>query len=141
MGIIIEFVIVFRILRLYLENKYGVDEVRKRIYVIIDKVKGVLKILVNVEGYEIFVVLDDVGGRFLVLIVVGLLLIVVVGISIDDMMKGVVDVREVYLDLFFNNNDVYKYVVVRNVLYNKGKVIELLVNYEFLLYYFNEWWK
>ncbi|AQS08320.1 glucose-6-phosphate isomerase [Clostridium saccharobutylicum] len=133
--------IAFRILRSYLENKYGIDEARKRIYATTDKAKGALKTLANAEGYETFVVPDDVGGRFSVLTAVGLLPIAAAGISIDDMMKGAADAREAYSDPSLNNNDAYKYAAVRNALYNKGKVIELLVNYEPSLHYFNEWWK
>lgn len=96
LGIIIELVLVFRIFKDYLEKKYGKEEVRKRIYVIIDVSKGVFRQLVIEEGYEIFVILDDVGGCFFVLIVVGLFFIVVVGFDIDVMMKGVNDVREVF---------------------------------------------
>ncbi|OOM11382.1 glucose-6-phosphate isomerase [Clostridium saccharobutylicum] len=133
--------IAFRILRSYLENKYGIDEARKRIYATTDKAKGALKTLADAEGYETFVVPDDVGGRFSVLTAVGLLPIAAAGISIDDMMKGAADAREAYSDPSLNNNDAYKYAAVRNALYNKGKVIELLVNYEPSLHYFNEWWK
>ncbi|MBA8994391.1 glucose-6-phosphate isomerase [Clostridium saccharobutylicum] len=133
--------IAFRILRSYLENKYGIDEARKRIYATTDKAKGALKTLANAEGYETFVVPDDVGGRFSVLTAVGLLPIAAAGISIYDMMKGAADAREAYSDPSLNNNDAYKYAAVRNALYNKGKVIELLVNYEPSLHYFNEWWK
>ena len=133
--------IAFRILRSYLENKYGVDEARKRIYATTDKAKGALKTLANAEGYETFVVPDDVGGRFSVLTAVGLLPIAAAGINIDDMMKGAADAREVYANPSLKENDAYKYAAVRNALYNKGKVVEVLVNYEPSLHYFNEWWK
>ncbi|MFW2489580.1 glucose-6-phosphate isomerase [Clostridium chromiireducens] len=133
--------IAFRILRTYLENKYGVDEARKRIYATTDKARGALKTLADAEGYESFVVPDDVGGRFSVLTAVGLLPIAAAGIDIDEMMKGAADAREVYSVPSIKENDAYKYAAVRNALYNKGKVIEVLVNYEPSLHFFNEWWK
>lgn len=133
--------IAFRILRSYLEKKYGVDEARKRIYATTDKAKGALKTLADAEGYETFVVPDDVGGRFSVLTAVGLLPIAAAGINIDEMMQGAADAREAYSNTSLKENDAYKYAAVRNALYNKGKVIEVLVNYEPSLHYFNEWWK
>lgn len=133
--------IAFRILRQYVEKKYGVDEARKRIYATTDKAKGALKTLADAEGYESFVVPDDIGGRFSVLTAVGLLPIAAAGIDIDEMMKGAADAREAYSNPSLKDNDAYKYAAVRNALYNKGKVIELLVNYEPSLHYFNEWWK
>ena len=133
--------IAFRILKSYVEKKYGVDEARKRIYATTDKAKGALKTLADAEGYETFVVPDDVGGRFSVLTAVGLLPIAAAGINIDDMMKGAADAREAYSNPSLKENDAYKYAAVRNALYNKGKVIEVLVNYEPSLHYFNEWWK
>ena len=133
--------IAFRILKSYVEKKYGVDEARKRIYATTDKAKGALKTLADAEGYETFVVPDDVGGRFSVLTAVGLLPIAAAGINIDEMMKGAADAREAYSNPSLKENDAYKYAAVRNALYNKGKVIEVLVNYEPSLHYFNEWWK
>ena len=133
--------IAFRILKSYLEKKYGVDEARKRIYATTDKAKGALKTLADAEGYETFVVPDDVGGRFSVLTAVGLLPIAAAGINIDEMMQGAADAREAYSNPSLKENDAYKYAAVRNALYNKGKVIEVLVNYEPSLHYFNEWWK
>ncbi len=133
--------IAFRILREYVEKKYGVEEARKRIYATTDKAKGALKTLADSEGYETFVVPDDVGGRFSVLTAVGLLPIAAAGIDIDEMMKGAQDAREKYSNPSLKENDAYKYAAVRNALYNKGKTIELLVNYEPNLHYFNEWWK
>lgn len=133
--------IAFRILKSYVEKKYGVEEARKRIYATTDKAKGALKTLADAEGYETFVVPDDVGGRFSVLTAVGLLPIAAAGINIDDMMKGAADAREAYSNPSLKENDAYKYAAVRNALYNKGKVIEVLVNYEPSLHYFNEWWK
>lgn len=133
--------IAFRILRTYVEKKYGVEEARKRIYATTDKAKGALKTLADAEGYESFVVPDDIGGRFSVLTAVGLLPIAAAGIDIDEMMKGAADAREVYSNPSLKENEAYKYAAVRNALYNKGKVIEVLVNYEPSLHYFNEWWK
>lgn len=133
--------IAFRILRQYVEKKYGVEEARKRIYATTDKAKGALKTLADAEGYESFVVPDDVGGRFSVLTAVGLLPIAAAGIDIDEMMKGAADAREVYSNPSLKENDAYKYAAVRNALYNKGKTTEILVNYEPSLHYFNEWWK
>lgn len=133
--------IAFRILKSYVEKKYGVEEARKRIYATTDKAKGALKTLADAEGYETFVVPDDVGGRFSVLTAVGLLPIAAAGINIDEMMKGAADAREKYSNPSLEENDAYKYAAVRNALYNKGKVVEMLVNYEPSLHYFNEWWK
>jgi glucose-6-phosphate isomerase len=133
--------IAFRILRTYVEKKYGVEEARKRIYATTDKAKGALKTLADAEGYESFVVPDDIGGRFSVLTAVGLLPIAAAGIDIDAMMKGAADAREVYSNPSLKENEAYKYAAVRNALYNKGKVIEVLVKYEPSLHYFNEWWK
>ena len=133
--------IAFRILRTYVEKKYGVEEARKRIYATTDKAKGALKTLADAEGYESFVVPDDIGGRFSVLTAVGLLPIAAAGINIDEMMKGASDAREAYSKPSLKENEAYQYAAVRNALYNKGKVIEVLVNYEPSLHYFNEWWK
>ena len=133
--------IAFRILESYVEKKYGVEEARKRIYATTDKAKGALKTLADSEGYETFVVPDDVGGRFSVLTAVGLLPIAAAGIDIDAMMQGATDAREKYSNPSLEENDAYKYAAVRNALYNKGKVVEMLVNYEPSLHYFNEWWK
>ncbi|CAI3201085.1 glucose-6-phosphate isomerase [Clostridium neonatale] len=133
--------IAFRILKSYVEKKYGVEEARKRIYATTDKAKGALKTLADSEGYETFVVPDDVGGRFSVLTAVGLLPIAAAGIDIDAMMQGAADAREKYSNPSLEENAAYKYAAVRNALYNKGKVVEMLVNYEPSLHYFNEWWK
>nr|WP_286673811.1 MULTISPECIES: glucose-6-phosphate isomerase [unclassified Clostridium] len=133
--------IAFRIFKSYLEKKYGVEEARKRIYATTDKARGALKSLADAEGYETFVIPDDVGGRFTVLTPVGLLPIAVAGINIDEMMQGAADAREAYSNPSLKENDCYKYAVTRNALYNKGKEIEVLVNYEPCIHYFNEWWK
>ena len=133
--------IAFRIFKDYLEKKYGKEEARKRIYATTDKAKGALKKLADEEGYETFVIPDDVGGRFSVLTAVGLLPIAVAGIDIDEMMKGAADASEEFNTSDLKNNDCYKYAAVRNALYRKGKDIEILVNYEPHLHYFGEWWK
>ena len=133
--------IAFRILRKYLEEKYGVEEARKRIYATTDKAKGALKTLADAEGYETFVVPDDVGGRFSVLTAVGLLPIAAAGINIDEMMQGAADAREAYSNPSLKENECYQYAAMRNALYNKGKKVEVMVNYEPCLHYFNEWWK
>ncbi len=133
--------IAFRILKDYVEKKYGKEEAKKRIYATTDAAKGALKGLAVQEGYEQFVVPDNVGGRFSVLTAVGLLPIAAAGIDIDEMMKGASDAREEYLNPNVLENDCYKYAAVRNALYNKGKGIEILVNYEQNLQYFGEWWK
>ncbi|WP_175990535.1 glucose-6-phosphate isomerase [Bacillus sp. Marseille-Q1617] len=133
--------IAFRIFRKMLEEKYGVEEARKRIYATTDKAKGALKTLANDEGYETFVVPDDVGGRYSVLTAVGLLPIAVSGVEIDQMMKGAAEAREDFSKSELTENPAYQYAAVRNVLYNKGKTIEMLINYEPGLQYFSEWWK
>lgn len=133
--------IAFRVFKDYMEKKYGVDGAKERIFATTDKSRGALKSLADEMGYETFVIPDDVGGRFSVLTAVGLLPIAVAGISIDEMMQGAADAREAYATDDFMNNDCYKYAAMRNILYNKGKNIEILVNYEPGLHYFNEWWK
>ncbi|MGG7058251.1 glucose-6-phosphate isomerase [Clostridium tertium] len=133
--------IAFRVFKDYMEKKYGVDGAKERIFATTDKSRGALKSLADEMGYETFVIPDDVGGRFSVLTAVGLLPIAVAGISIDEMMQGAADAREAYATDDFKNNDCYKYAAMRNILYNKGKNVEILVNYEPGLHYFNEWWK
>ncbi|MBS5939707.1 glucose-6-phosphate isomerase [Clostridium sartagoforme] len=133
--------IAFRVFKDYMEKKYGVEGAKERIFATTDKSRGALKSLADEMGYESFVIPDDVGGRFSVLTAVGLLPIAVAGINIDEMMQGAADAREAYATDDFKNNDCYKYAAMRNVLYNKGKEIEILVNYEPGLHYFNEWWK
>ncbi|WLR45944.1 glucose-6-phosphate isomerase [Halobacillus litoralis] len=133
--------IAFRIFRKFLEEKYGVDEARKRIYATTDKNKGALKTLASEQGYESFVVPDDVGGRYSVLTAVGLLPIAASGIDIDEMMKGAQAAQSELSTDKLSENPAYQYAAVRNVLYNKGKTIEMLVNYEPSLQYFAEWWK
>ncbi|MEC3882475.1 glucose-6-phosphate isomerase [Halobacillus litoralis] len=133
--------IAFRIFRKFLEEKYGVEEARKRIYATTDKQKGALKTLASEQGYESFVVPDDVGGRYSVLTAVGLLPIAASGIDIDEMMKGAQAAQSELSTDKLSDNPAYQYAAVRNVLYNKGKTIEMLVNYEPSLQYFAEWWK
>ncbi len=133
--------IAFRIFREILENKYGVQEARKRIYVTTDKARGALKQLADEEEYETFVIPDNVGGRYSVLTAVGLLPIAVAGIDIDKLMQGAKDAQDKYLDSNVKYNECYQYAVVRNILYKEQKNIEILANYEPKMHYFTEWWK
>lgn len=133
--------IAFRIFREILENKYGIDEARSRIYVTTDKQKGALKTLADNEGYEKFVIPDNVGGRYSVLTAVGLLPIATAGIDIDKLMEGAQKAQLRYNDENLKYNECYKYAVIRNVLYKLYKNTEILVNYEPKMHYFTEWWK
>ena len=133
--------IAFRIFREMLESKYGVEEARSRIYVTTDKQRGALKTLADKEGYEQFVIPDNVGGRYSVLTAVGLLPIATAGIDIQKLMNGARLAEERYNDPELKYNECYKYAVARNVLNKKGKEIEILVNYEPKLHFFTEWWK
>ena len=133
--------IAFRILKDKLEKKYGKEEAAKRIYATTDKAKGALKVLSTEEGYETFVVPDDVGGRFSVLTAVGLLPIAVSGADIDALMAGAADGRKLALEQPFEENDAMKYAAIRNILLRKGKSIEVLANYEPSVHYVSEWWK
>jgi glucose-6-phosphate isomerase len=133
--------IAFRLLKNYIEERYGKEEARKRIYATTDKAKGALKNLSKEEGYETFVVPDDVGGRYSVLTAVGLLPIAVSGADIDNLMAGAKDACQLYNNPDLSTNDCYKYAACRNVLYAKNKSVELLVNYEPSLQYIVEWWK
>jgi len=133
--------IAFRIFREKLEQKYGREEARKRIYATTDRAKGALKKLADAEGYETFVIPDDVGGRYSVLTAVGLLPIAVAGIDIGAMMRGAADAMREYANPNLAENGAYQYAAVRNALYRKGKTTEILVNYEPNLHYFAEWWK
>ena len=123
-----------------LEEKYGKSGAKERIFATTDKSRGALKTLATGEGYETFVVPDDVGGRFSVLSAVGLLPIAAAGISIDDLMAGAAQGREAS-KAPFEENDIYKYAVIRNILHKKGKDIEMLINYEPRLHFVAEWWK
>ncbi|WP_067725688.1 glucose-6-phosphate isomerase [Oceanobacillus damuensis] len=133
--------VAFRIFKKYLEEKYGAEEAKSRIYATTDRAKGALKTSADEAGYETFVIPDDVGGRYSVLTAVGLLPIAVSGISIDDMMQGAKDAMNDFAEPSLAKNPAYQYAAVRNVLYGKGKVTELLINYEPSLQYFSEWWK
>ena len=131
----------FRILREYMEKKYGRERAAKRIYTTTDKSRGALKKLADEEKYESFVIPDDVGGRYSVLTPVGLLPIAVAGIDIDAMMKGAADACDLYANPDVEENGCYRYAAVRNALYRKNKTTEIMVNYEPSLHYFTEWWK
>ena len=133
--------IAFRIFREFLENKYGIEEARSRIYATTDREKGALKTLAEKEGYEQFVVPDNIGGRYSVLTAVGLLPIVTCGIDIDKLMEGAKEAQEKYDDPDLKYNECYQYAVVRNILYKLYKNTEILVNYEPKMHYFTEWWK
>ncbi len=133
--------IAFRIFREVLEKKYGKEAARKRIYATTDQAKGALKKLAAEEGYESFVIPDDVGGRYSVLTAVGLLPIAAAGIDIEAMMKGAADARQDFSNPNLKENLSYQYAAVRNALYRKGKGIEILVNYEPALHFVSEWWK
>ena len=133
--------VAFRIFREILENKYGIDEARSRIYATTDKEKGALKTLADNEGYEKFIVPDNIGGRYSVLTAVGLLPIAVAGIDIDKLMEGARIGQERYNDANLKYNECYQYAVARNILNQDKKDIEILVNYEPKMHYFTEWWK
>lgn len=133
--------IAFRVFKKMLEEKYGKAEAAKRIYATTDKAKGALKNLATEEGYETFVVPDDVGGRFSVLTAVGLLPIAVSGADIDALMAGAAAARERALNAQYEENDALMYAAVRNILYSKGKAVEIVANYEPSLHYVSEWWK
>lgn len=133
--------IAFRVFKKKLIERYGKEEANRRIYATTDKSKGALKNLATEEGYESFVVPDDVGGRFSVLTAVGLLPIAVSGADITKLMEGAASMRERCLNDGFQDNDSVKYAAIRNILLRKGKSIEILANYEPSLHYVAEWWK
>ena len=133
--------IAFRIFKEMLEKRYGKEEAAKRIYATTDKARGALKNLSTEEGYETFVVPDDVGGRFSVLTAVGLLPIAVSGADIDQLMAGAADARDRALNASYEENDAVLYAAIRNILHRKGKAVEILANYEPSLHYVSEWWK
>lgn len=133
--------IAFRIFKKMLEDKYGQEEAAKRIYATTDKARGALKDLATKEGYESFVVPDDVGGRFSVLTAVGLLPIAVSDADIKALMDGAASGRELALNEKFEDNEAMKYAAIRNILLRKGKSVEVLANYEPALHYIGEWWK
>lgn len=133
--------IAFRVFKEMLIEKYGKEEANKRIYATTDKARGALKNLANEEGYESFVVPDDVGGRYSVLTAVGLLPIAVAGIDIDELMKGAARAREIVLNTEYEKNPSLLYAAIRNILNRKGKDVEIVANYEPSLHYVSEWWK
>ncbi len=133
--------IAFRIFKKLLEKKYGKEGAKARIYATTDKARGALKALSDAEGYETFVVPDDVGGRFSVLTAVGLLPIAAAGIDIEQMMHGAAEAREVCKEGNMETNPSFQYAALRNILYRKGKTTEILVNYEPALLMMGEWFK
>ena len=133
--------VAFRVLKKALIKKYGKDEAKKRIYATTDRAKGALKKLTDEEGYESFVVPDDVGGRFSVLTAVGLLPIAVAGIDIDRLMSGAAAARKSALEKPYKENPALLYAAMRNIIHRKGKAIEILANYEPSFHYISEWWK
>ncbi|MBQ2954448.1 MAG: glucose-6-phosphate isomerase [Clostridia bacterium] len=133
--------IAFRVFKKMLEEKYGKEGAKSRIYATTDKARGALKNLADAEGYETFVVPDDVGGRFSVLTAVGLLPIAAAGIDIAAMMQGAAEAREICRDGDVNTNPSMRYAALRNILFHKGKGTEILVNYEPALTMLGEWFK
>ena len=133
--------IAFRVFKEMTEKKYGKEEAAKRIYATTDRAKGSLKGLATEEGYESFVVPDDVGGRFSVLTAVGLLPIAVSGADIDKLMEGAAEGRRLALETEYEKNDALLYAAIRNILLRKGKSVEILANYEPSVHYVSEWWK
>lgn len=133
--------IAFRVFRELLEKKYGKDGARERIFCTTDRQKGTLKQLADKEGYETFVVPDDVGGRYSVLTAVGLLPIAVAGADIDALMAGAAKAAALYSEPSLEKNDCYKYAAIRNILYRKGRSTEVMVSYEPCYTMMNEWWK
>lgn len=133
--------IAFRIFKKMIEDKYGKEGAKERIYATTDKSRGALKSLADKEGYETFVITDDIGGRFSVLTPVGILLMAAAGIDVDAVMQGAADAAEKYKNDDLMNNDCLKYAALRNILYRKGKCIEILANYEPSLTMFGEWYK
>lgn len=133
--------IAFRVFKQMLEEKYGVEGSRERIYATTDAKRGALKTLADTEGYEEFVVPDGIGGRFSVLTAVGLLPIATAGGDIEQLMAGAAAGEAEYSDADLANNPAYQYAAYRNILYRKGYTTELLINYDPTLVQFGEWWK
>ncbi len=133
--------IAFRVFKEMLINKYGEAEANKRIYATTDKAKGAVKVEADAAGWQTFVIPDDVGGRYSVLTAVGLLPIAASGADIDALMQGAADASKEYASDKLEENEAYQYAAMRNILYRKGKVTELLINYEPGMQYFSEWWK
>jgi len=140
-GTTLEPAIAFRILKLFMEEKYGKGGACERIFVTTDAEKGVLKTIADKEGYETFVIPHDVGGRYSVLTPVGLLPIAVAGINIEDILDGALFARHMFNVRKVEDNDCYKYAAVRNILHSKGKDIEIMASYEPSMQYFIEWYK
>ncbi len=140
-GTTIEPAIAFRVLKDFLEKEYGKEEARKRIYCTTDKAEGTLKQLADAEGYETFIIPDNIGGRYSVLTAVGLLPIAVCGADITAMMQGAADAQQAYNNTQLKENPCYQYAALRNILNRKGKDIELLVSYEPCYTMMCEWWK
>ena len=140
-GTTTESAIAFRVFLELLEKKYGKDGAAKRVYSTTDKARGALKTLSDSAGYECFVIPDDIGGRFSVLTAVGLLPIAVSGADIDKLMEGAAAYREIALNNDYKDNPSVLYAALRNILYRKGKAVEILVNYEPSMHYISEWWK
>lgn len=140
-GTTTEAAVAFRVFRELTEKKYGKEGAAKRIYSTTDKARGALKTLSDEEGYECFVIPDDVGGRFSVLTAVGLLPIAASGADIDKLMEGAAHLREICLNNDFSENPALRYAAIRNILYRKGKSVEILANYEPSLHFISEWWK
>ncbi len=133
--------VAFRVFRTLLEEKYGKEGARERIFVTTDRARGTLKQFSTDAGYETFVVPDDVGGRFSVLTAVGLLPIAVAGIDIDELMQGAASASHTYVDADIAKNDCYRYAAIRNILYRSGKTVEVMASYEPFSAMFSEWWK
>jgi glucose-6-phosphate isomerase len=131
----------FRIFREYMERRYGKAEAAKRIYVTTDRTTGLLRKIADASGFTTFTIPSDIGGRFSVLTSVGLLPMAVCGINIDDVLAGANDSAERYNDLSFTENDCYSYAAIRNILYRKGRTIEILANFDPSLHGMCEWWK
>ena len=140
-GTTTEAAVAFRVFRELTEKKYGKEGAAKRIYSTTDKARGALKTLSDEEGYECFVIPDDVGGRFSVLTAVGLLPIAASGADIDKLMEGAAHLREICLNNDFSENPALRYAAIRNILYRKGKSVEIIANYEPSLHFISEWWK
>ncbi len=140
-GTTLEPALAFRIFKEFMENKYGKEEAKKRIYITTDENKGALRELANREGYTSFIIPDDIGGRYSIFTAVGMLPIAVSGLDLDKIMEGALSGMEDYSNPNLYENPSYEYAVIRNLLYNKGKVIEILVNYQPNLHYLAEWWK
>lgn len=133
--------VAFRAIKKYMEERYGKAGAKTRIYATTDKARGALKTLADAEGYESFVIPDDVGGRYSVLTPVGLLPIAVAGIDINELLRGAKEAVSLFSEPDLDKNPCYTYAAVRNALYNKGKQTEILVNYEPSMHFFAEWWK